>query len=65
MYTLRSEGTDFSDDIVRICQDLNNFVRPFPYEGVERDFFRIARQFHGSVRRQSRLLLMVIFVFQS
>ena len=39
MYTLRSEGTDFSDDIVRLCQDLNNFERSFLFEGVERDFF--------------------------
>ena len=38
MYTLRSEGTYSSDDIVRLCQDLNNFVGPFPFEGVKRDF---------------------------
>ena len=38
MYTLRLEGTDFSDDIVRLCHDLNNFVRPFPFEGVEGSF---------------------------
>ena len=39
MYTLRSEGTDFSDDIIRLCQELNNFVRSTPFEGVEKYLF--------------------------
>ena len=39
MYTLRSEGTDFSDGIVRLRQDLNDLVRSFPFEGVKGDLF--------------------------
>ena len=39
MYTLRSEGTDFSDDLVRLRQDLNDFVRSFSFEGVKGDLF--------------------------
>ena len=43
MYTLCFECTDFSDNIIRLCQDFDNFVRPFPFEGIERDFCWIAR----------------------
>ena len=45
MYALRFEGTDFSDDIVRLCQDFNHFVRSFPFEGVKREFFGLRATF--------------------
>ena len=45
MYTLRSECTNFSDNIIQLCQDFGNFVRPFPFERVERDFFGLFANF--------------------